>query len=380
VKVGDLIEEFKELPGRGPELPVLTLTEKNGFMLQSERFNKRLATENTSKYKVVNRGDIAFNPYLLWAGALAQNTICEAGIISPLYPTFRTRDGHDARFVGRLLLTPPIVAQYDSIAFGSVPRRRRSAVADFLDLDIPPVPPIEDQRRIASILDAADALRSKRRQALARLDDLEQSLAERLIAGTPQADLVPLASVVEGITVGHVGPTSEFFAEGGVPFIRTGNVGKKGDIVREDLRYITPEFHARLRKSCLRAGDLLISRVISEQVRGALVPLDLDGANCANVIVVRPSAHVPGRVLLALLHSPWGQRKLLGRRVGSAQSVVNTSVLQAWEVPVLSAGEMEQFDLIAGKLESVRRLGDAELARLDALFESLQHRAFRGEL
>lgn len=37
------------------------------------------------------RNDIAFNPYLLWAGAVAQNIIVDEGIISPLYPTFRVQ-------------------------------------------------------------------------------------------------------------------------------------------------------------------------------------------------------------------------------------------------------------------------------------------------
>lgn len=85
----EILVEFVERPGSGQEPPVLTLTERNGFVLQSERFNKRLATDDTSNYKVVRRNDLAFNPYLLWAGAVAQNTIVDAGIISPLYPAGR---------------------------------------------------------------------------------------------------------------------------------------------------------------------------------------------------------------------------------------------------------------------------------------------------
>ncbi len=126
ISVGHVLVEYKELPEIGWAPPVLTLTEKKGFVLQSDRFKKRLATEDTSKYKVVRRNDIAFNPYLLWAGAVAQNTIIDEGVISPLYPTFRIRDGYDARYVARLLLSEKMIAKYDSIAFGSVPRRRRS--------------------------------------------------------------------------------------------------------------------------------------------------------------------------------------------------------------------------------------------------------------
>lgn len=146
--VGDLLAEYKELPARGSTPPVLTLTEKNGFVRQADRFHKRLATEDISKYKVVRKNDIAFNPYLLWAGAVAQNTIVDEGVISPLYPTFRVRDDHDPRYVARLLLTPAMIAAYDTIAFGSVPRRRRSSTNDFLNLQIPTPPNLNEQRRI----------------------------------------------------------------------------------------------------------------------------------------------------------------------------------------------------------------------------------------
>lgn len=107
--VGDLLTEFSERPHGDQDLPVLTLTERQGFVLQADRFNKRLATEDTSGYKVVRRHDIAFNPYLVWAGAVARNTIVDAGVTSPLYPTFRVREGHDPGYVARLLLTlnPP---------------------------------------------------------------------------------------------------------------------------------------------------------------------------------------------------------------------------------------------------------------------------------
>src|SRR4051794_38574080 len=113
-QVGDLLFEFTERRPSGAEPDVLTLTERNGFVRQVDRFNKRLATEDTSKYKTVRRGDIAFNPYLLWAGAIAQNTIVDVGIISPLYPTFRVREGVDPRYVARLLLSPRMVSAYDT--------------------------------------------------------------------------------------------------------------------------------------------------------------------------------------------------------------------------------------------------------------------------
>src|SRR6266540_7005874 len=94
LRLGELLEEFDERLGSQPEPEILTLTEKMGFVAQRERFNKRLAIADTRDYKVIGLHDIAFNPYLLWAGAIAQNTEWKSAIISPLYPTFHVREGY----------------------------------------------------------------------------------------------------------------------------------------------------------------------------------------------------------------------------------------------------------------------------------------------
>ena len=175
-KVHEILEEYKLFPPTGHDYPVLTLTEKNGFVHQSDRFNKRLATEDTSKYKVISMEDIAFNPYLLWAGAIAQNTIVNKGIISPLYPTFRVKEGYHPRYVAMLLLSPTVIKMYDNIAFGSVPRRRRTSIKDFLSLTIPTPPSYEEQKRIVAILDKAKSIQEARERQLAALDELASSL------------------------------------------------------------------------------------------------------------------------------------------------------------------------------------------------------------
>ena len=59
IRVGDMLKEFDDRLGSKPEPEVLTLTEKNGFVSQRERFNKRLAVEDTRNYKLIGIHDIA---------------------------------------------------------------------------------------------------------------------------------------------------------------------------------------------------------------------------------------------------------------------------------------------------------------------------------
>src|SRR5437899_2511834 len=131
LKLGDVLEEFDERLGQRREPEILTLTEKMGFVSQRERFKKRLAIADTSDYRLIGLNDIAFNPYLLWAGAVAQNTDWEAAIISPVYPTFHVRKGYNPRFANYLLCSGFLRSRYDAISFGSVPRKRRTSVKDF---------------------------------------------------------------------------------------------------------------------------------------------------------------------------------------------------------------------------------------------------------
>ncbi len=166
--------------------------------------------------------------------------------------------------------------------------------------------------------------------------------------------LQQLGNVAERVTVGHVGPTSQYYIDDGVPLLRTQNVGSQ-KLEMDDVKRITPEFHASLKKSQLKTGDVVISRVISSEVRCAQVPPEFDGANCANIIAVRPGPHLDSSYLVHYLTSPIVQGQLMKRKVGSAQSVVNTGVLKKWEVPLPPLPEQKRIAAILDKADEVRR-------------------------
>jgi|GEM_PF-2872913 len=65
-------------------LPVLSLTKNDGLVLQTDRFGKRIATEDLSMYKVVYRGQIVYNPYVIWEGAIHILSKQNSGLVSPV--------------------------------------------------------------------------------------------------------------------------------------------------------------------------------------------------------------------------------------------------------------------------------------------------------
>ena len=260
VKLGELLEEFDQRLGERQEPEILTLTEKMGFISQLERFSKRLAIADTSNYKLIGLTDIAFNPYLLWAGAVAQNTGWEAAIISPLYPTFHVRKGYSARYVNYLLCSGFLRSRYGAISFGSVPRKRRAAVKDFLDLRIPQQPSLTTQERMVKLLDKADELRKLRAQADRRTADLIPSLFHEMFGDpftNPKGCSVVRIDEAGRVQLGRQRAPKYQTGKFARPYVRVANV-YEDEIDVDDL--LSMDFDERdFAKYRLEHGDILLN-------------------------------------------------------------------------------------------------------------------------
>jgi type I restriction enzyme, S subunit len=245
------------------------------------------------------------------------------------------------------------------------------------------LPRVEEQKRIAAILDKADRLRRTRRYAQQLSDTFLQSVFVEMFRDIDSRHQQVLQSTVDEVAkrvvVGHVGQTLEGYCSSGIPFLRTQNV-RRLHINRNDMRYITPEFNRMLKKSKLCAGDVLVSRVGANRGMAAVVPDDLNDANCANVLIVTPNEQIVSEYLAFLINSPLGQRELLGVSVGSAQGVINTTSLQEWRITVPPLPLQERFARIIQRFERLRAQQREAARQAEHLFQTLLHRAFRGEL
>ena len=178
-RLGDLLEQSKEKLGDQPEPEILTCTEGAGLILQRERFAKRVATEDTTKYKRVRRGDVVYNPYLLWKGSIDQCWIVDEGITSPAYEIFRVKEGVHRSLVGRLVTSPEMIRRYDGISFGTIERRRRAAPENFLNMEVRlPVGPTADL--VAEFLELARSLQARGRTVERGMRDLVNAIFEEI--------------------------------------------------------------------------------------------------------------------------------------------------------------------------------------------------------
>jgi type I restriction enzyme S subunit len=268
---------------------------------------------------------------------------------------------------------------------GSLLRARPAHVAK---IEIP-LPPLAEQRRIAEFLDKAEALRAKRRAALAQLDSLTQSLFLDLF-GDPASKgwaMTDIAGVVNaangGIRTGPFGSQllhSEFTAEG------IAVLGIDNAVANEfrwgERRFISEVKYRQLKRYTVRPGDVLIT-IMGTCGRCAVVPDDIPTAiNTKHLccITLDSAKCLPIFLHAYFLRHPIALRYLRQTAKGAIMSGLNMGLIERMPVPLPPISLQHEFARRVAAVEKLKTAQRAALAELDALFASLQHRAFRGEL
>jgi type I restriction enzyme S subunit len=99
-RIGELIYVISQRNRRQESLPVLSVSNRSGFIAQSEQFgNRTIASEDTSNYKIVITNDFAFNPARINVGSIARLINYKRGIVSPMYICFRCKEGISSEYL-----------------------------------------------------------------------------------------------------------------------------------------------------------------------------------------------------------------------------------------------------------------------------------------
>jgi type I restriction enzyme S subunit len=244
------------------------------------------------------------------------------------------------------------------------------------------VPPIEEQRRIAALLDKADELRAKRRTTLSALDVLIESAFRDWFPDCVLSPREPLeVAFIEKPIFGSMIPPS---ANGSWLALRVGNI-QNARLNLSDRKYVDLSGKEKERHS-VRDGDLLMARAIAslDHLGKCIVahPGTEQWAFDSHLMRIRldQSILLPD-FLKQWLSTPPGRAAFLGvARRSSVQFNVNTKEIATLAVPIPPIADQSRFVRFLNRTECHRRKAECSLARLTGLFTSLQHRAFRREL
>ncbi|AZT99839.1 restriction endonuclease subunit S [Brevibacterium linens] len=249
-----------------------------------------------------------------------------------------------------------------------------------------PLPPLDEQRRIAAILDKADAIRQKRRQTITNLESLSNSMLENQFLGDSRSTTsYALGDLLRSITTGNSPKCRDRPAgtdEWGVLKLSAITSGKFEPTENKSF----PGAISEIAKYEVRPGDLLFTRKNTPELVGtATIATSPPPRLAFPDLVFRLEVFedlVSSIFLQALLMSSTMRNRVRALAVGTSKSMSNISGgrLRGLTIALPSLQRQLQFEQFQRKVLSATHRYSKLLDRDNELFRSLQSRAFRGEL
>ena len=277
----------------------------------------------------------------------------------------------DERYLFRWVQSPEFIAEMTRLASGTTVPAVSDALVRATEIALPP---LDEQRRIASVLDEADQIRLDRRDAIALLDELARSFYLDVVENASVFGTV--RDLVESAVYGTSARTSA--PPGGakaVPIIRVSDISADGELDLTHLNVTELDTRERERYS-VTDGDVLFSRTASAEsvAKTTIFWGDQAAVHAANVIRLRPRHTASAEYLAYFLNSAHTKDSL------RAMATINPANLLLASVPVPSFAAQALLAHEFGDIHALKANEHAQLALLDELYVALQNRAFNGRL
>lgn len=177
-KLGELFQERDEI--NCSNLPLLSVTGEYGVIPHSETGRKDSSSEDKSKYKRIVPGDIGYNTMRMWQGVSALSSL--EGIISPAYTICIPQKEIYGPFAAHLFKFPPMVHLFFRYSQGLVSDTLNLKFDSFSEIKVT-IPPVEEQKKIASVLDTADQEIALLKKIIDQFKGQKSGLMQRLLTG-----------------------------------------------------------------------------------------------------------------------------------------------------------------------------------------------------
>jgi type I restriction enzyme S subunit len=194
-------------------------------------------------------------------------------------------------------------------------------------------------------------------------------------------NMEPLDNHLLFVTSGGRG-WAKFYAPTGSMFIRSLDV-QMNHIGGNGIAFVAAPDNAEARRTRVQAGDVLLTITGSRIGRVAPVPEDLEGSFISqHVAILRVDSKriEPSFLSFFLSFEAGGQRQIAKAQYGQTKPGLNFEQIRRFQVPVPPISLQREFARQVAAVEALKRAQSASLTELDALFATLQHHAFKGEL
>ena len=186
VRLGNVAHERNQRANSASQTEVFSVTKHAGFVRSLEYFDRQVFSRDTSNYKIVRRGDLAYATIHLDEGSLGILRKADTGIISPMYTVFEANKAWtEPEFLFSLMKLPQMVLLYQRIGEGTVHRRKSISFERLGRLSFA-IPPLTEQRRILRVLNSIDEAIERTESVIAAPVRLRDALLHELLTrGVP---------------------------------------------------------------------------------------------------------------------------------------------------------------------------------------------------
>ncbi|MBK9750749.1 MAG: restriction endonuclease subunit S [Chloroflexi bacterium] len=398
VEISELVEEYTERAGLD-EYEVFSCSKIHGVILQKEKFKQRIASKDTERYKILHTGDFVYDPMLAWDGSIGRNQYVFSGVVSPAYVIFRSRSHRvDTDFLEAVLTSDEIVPYYRANSEGTNVRRRKLRFDAFGSIVIP-LPPIDEQRRIAEVLCDADANIARVEVQVETAQEVKRGAMHRLFTYGLAGEGAPtqhtsIGEIPAGWEVKKFGTLITFAQNGlykpesfygrGTPIIRV-DTYEGGQVIRDVPSKRIDVSNDELTSYRVYRGDFIMNRVngsIDIVGKTALVGnLSEPVVYESNMIRFRldQSQIYDGFALFLLSHNTLRNQIKNQAKRGYQMSVSQTD-LNSFIAPLPSLEEQREIAAILGDHDAAIRDLRVEAARLREVKRGLMQKLLSGQV
>jgi len=337
------------------------------------------ANEKKRQSAKLNIGDIVFARTGATTGKSFLIRECpEEAVFASYLIRVRLSNKADPRYIAHFFQTSDYWNQITQNARGAAQPGVNATKLKSLKI---PLPSLVEQNRIADILDEADALRTKRRGALAQLDTLLKSTFIEMFGDPVTNPMGWETYLLENFCKTGTGGTpsrkkaSRYYENGTIPWVKSGNL--RENIITSTDEHITEHALKETGVNLVPKNSILLA--LYGATVGRLGVLGIEATTNQAVCHIIPDPKKAEK--LYIFHTLANQVPyLVGRGVGGAQPNISQGIVRSLKIPLPPLDLQNRFAAIVETVEEQKARMRSHLAELDALFASLQHRAFNGEL
>ena len=377
VKLGSILNEVCEKTTISDQYPVLT-SSKSGLFLQSDYFNKQVASKDNTGYKIVRRGQFTYRA-MSDTGEFFPNMLecADIGIVSPAYPVFEISDCTVIipEYLKYFFKSDSFQHSISTFAQGSTRTSVKFGKIKTVSIDLPC---LDNQRLIVNVLDQARSLIKKREKELSLLDNLIKARFVELFGDPVENpygyEKVALSDLAD-IKIGPFGSLlhKEDYIEGGHALLNPSHI-IEGKVAPDNKLTVSDEKFNELSAYQLLPGDVVMGRR-GEMGRCAVVPVA--GFLCGTgSLMIRTKGEVTADFIQKIISFPAFKKTIEDMAVGQTMPNLNVPIVSGFMIIKPPLEVQDKYYRFIDQVDKSKSVVKESLDEAQLLFDSLMQEYF----